>query len=178
MSIKLTKGRKEAYLAALRATGSMRAAARLASPGCSGEGPHSTFRMAMQREPAFAAAVHDAMDDALGRLEAEAMRRAVDGYQRPIYQRGELVGHETVYSDHMLLTLLRARAPEVYSERRDVHVSGHVEHGHNVLTIDAADLLLLNQRDKETLITVLQRLAEAKGERQSREKMLLEHADD
>lgn len=38
---------------------SVRAAARRASPGSkSREGPHSTFSMALQRDPAFAAAAH------------------------------------------------------------------------------------------------------------------------
>ena len=47
------------------------------------------------------AAARGAMDDALGSLEAEAMRRAVqEGYQRP---------GARLYSDNMLLALLRAR---------------------------------------------------------------------
>ena len=168
MPMKLTNGRKQAFLAALRATGSIRAAARRASPGSkSKEGPHSTFRMALQRDAAFATAAQEAMDDALGSLEAEAMRRAVEGYQRPIYQRGQLVGHETVYSDNMLLTLLRARAPDAYSDRRDVHVTGSISHVHGVLTIDAADLLLLDAADRDVLVGILDRLATAKGEGQT-----------
>lgn len=165
MPIKLTRGHKEAFLAALRTTGSLRAAARLASPGSrSAEGPHSTFRMALQRDPEFAAAASEALDDALGSLEAEAMRRAVEGYKRPVYQKGQLVGYETVYSDNMLLTLLRARAPESYSERRDVHVSGNVTHAHGVLTLDATDLLLLGDGDRATLMGILGKLADAKEE--------------
>jgi hypothetical protein len=174
MPMKLTKGRKEAFLAALRTTGSIRAAARRATPGNKSiDGPHSTFRMALQRDPDFAAAAQEAMDDALGGLEAEAMRRAVEGYKRPIYQKGELVGYETVYSDNMLLTLLRARAPESYSDRRDVHVTGSVSHVHGVLTIDAADLLLLDERDRAILVQVLEKLSEAKGESPSH--TLIEH---
>ena len=179
MSFKLTRGRKEAFLTALRTTGSLRAAARLASPGSrSSEGPHSTFRMAMQRDPEFAAAAQAALDDAIGHLEAEAMRRAVNGYQRPIYQKGELVGHETVYSDNMLLTLLRARVPDVYSERRSVHVSGGVDHAHCVLTINADDLLLLTEADRAMLVGVLEKLAVAKGEGSGSETVLIGHGDD
>jgi hypothetical protein len=165
MTLKLTEGRKRAFIAALRRTGSIRAAARLATPGsATTHGPHTTFRDAIRRDPAFGAAVQDALDDALGSLEAEAMRRAVEGYQRPVYQKGELVGHETVYSDNMLLTLLRARAPETFSERRDVHVSGAVSHMHGVVTIAASDLLLLDDHDRDTLMGVFNRLASAKGE--------------
>jgi hypothetical protein len=165
MPLKLTRGRKQAFLAALRATGSIRAAARRASPGSrSAEGPRSTFRMALQRDPEFAAASQEALDDALGSLEAEAMRRAVEGYQRPIYQKGQLVGYETVFSDNMLLTLLRARAPEAYSERRDVHVTGTVSHLHGVLTIDVAEISLLDPADRDALMGILDRLASARGE--------------
>jgi len=35
-------------------------------------------------------------------LEEESIRSGLEGYQRPIYQRGELVGYETVYGDQLL----------------------------------------------------------------------------
>ena len=179
MTSKLTSGRKSAFLEALRNTGSIRAAARLASPGrMNGEGPHSTFRMAMKRDPLFAAAAQEAQDDALGSLEAEAMRRARDGYQRPVYQKGELVGYDTVYSDQMLLTLLRARAPETYSERRDVNVTGNIAHAHNILSITAADLVLLSDSDRASLVGVVERLSIAKGEPSDGEPTTIEHGHD
>jgi len=59
------------------------------------------------------------------RLEAEAIRRAYNGYDRPIYQRGELVGVERVYSDQLLTLLLKSLRPEKFRERIDV--SGSVE---------------------------------------------------
>ena len=40
-------------------------------------------------------------------LEAEAVRRAQDGYERPVYQAGRLVGTETVYSDRLAEVLLK-----------------------------------------------------------------------
>ncbi len=52
--------------------------------------------------PAFAQEVEEAKNGALGRVEAAIMERAVGGVQRPIFQRGELVGHETLYSDNLL----------------------------------------------------------------------------
>ena len=67
----------------------------------------------------------------------------------------------------MLLTLLRARAPDAYSDRRDVHVTGSISHVHGVLTIDAADLLLLDAADRDVLVGILDRLATAKGEGQT-----------
>jgi hypothetical protein len=40
------------------------------------------------------------------------MKRGVEGVQRPIYQRGELVGYQTEYSDHLLSRVLSARHPD------------------------------------------------------------------
>jgi hypothetical protein len=59
------------------------------------------------------------------RLESEAIRRAYNGWDRPIYQRGVLVGVERVYSDMLLKLMLTALKPEKYRERVDV--SGTVE---------------------------------------------------
>ncbi len=56
-------------------------------------------------------------------------------------------------------------------------MSGQVQHNHNVLTIDASDLLLLDQADKEALVGVLHRLAKAKGELPAEGIQMIEHAD-
>ena len=45
-----------------------------------------------------------------------------------------------------------------------MHVTGSVSHVHGVLTIDAADLLLLGDDDHDALMNILGRLATAKGE--------------
>ncbi|MCA3605740.1 MAG: hypothetical protein IOC56_08825 [Methylobacterium sp.] len=50
-------------------------------------------------------------------LEEELNMRIFEGVKRPIYQRGELVGHENVKSDRLLEVALRSRMPEKYSER-------------------------------------------------------------
>jgi hypothetical protein len=49
-------------------------------------------------------------------IEQEAWRRAVDGYDRPVFQDGELVGLVRAYSDVLLMMLLRGRRPEAYRE--------------------------------------------------------------
>jgi hypothetical protein len=51
-----------------------------------------------------------------GGLESEAIRRAVRGVEKDIYYKGEVVGHEQVYSDGLLGKLLEARVPE-YSKK-------------------------------------------------------------
>ena len=50
-------------------------------------------------------------------LEAEAFRRAVDGIKRDIFWQGGVCGTETVYSDALLMFLLKGSKPEKYKDR-------------------------------------------------------------
>jgi hypothetical protein len=52
----------------------------------------------------------------LGALEAEAFRRAVHGYDQKIFDRGVVVGFQTVYSDNLLQFLMKANIPK-YRDR-------------------------------------------------------------
>jgi hypothetical protein len=67
-------------------------------------------------DPSFAEAYSDAMEAGTDVIEQEARRRAVDGYDRPVFQGGGLVGFERVYSDMLAALLLRGRRPEVYRD--------------------------------------------------------------
>jgi hypothetical protein len=59
----------------------------------------------------FAAEWRVAEQQGTDALEDEARRRAVDGWEEPVYQRGELVGHVRKYDSRLLEFLLRARGP-------------------------------------------------------------------
>jgi hypothetical protein len=50
-------------------------------------------------------------------LEDEAVRRALHGTDKPVYQGGELVGHIREYSDTLTIFMLKARRPEKFKER-------------------------------------------------------------
>lgn len=50
-------------------------------------------------------------------LEAEARRRAVDGFEVPVFQGGKKIGTQRTYSDRLLEKLLEANAPEKYREK-------------------------------------------------------------
>ncbi len=51
-------------------------------------------------------------------LEDEAVRRAKDGVEKPVFQGGKLVGHVQEYSDTLLIFLLKgARPGEVQRSR-------------------------------------------------------------
>jgi hypothetical protein len=81
-----------------------------------------------EADDTFAAAYREAELSATEVLEAEAWRRAVEGvpHERTSYWKGEISGTdiETRYSDALMITLLKARAPEKYRERFDVTSQG------------------------------------------------------
>ena len=88
----------DAFLAALQNTCNVRAS-------CTAAGIHrSTAYEARQRDPAFAAAWEDALQDAIEALEAHARAMAFAG--------------DTI----MTIFLLKAHRPEVYRDRYEVNV--------------------------------------------------------
>lgn len=50
-------------------------------------------------------------------IESEAIRRAVRGYEKPVFYKGAEVGSETVYSDGLMSTILKGRLAERYDNR-------------------------------------------------------------
>jgi len=73
-----------------------------------------------ESDPEFARRFDEAAEEAADLLEHEAYRRAVEGFERPVYQGGKLVGHERQYSDTLLCRLLEARRPSTWSRKYDV----------------------------------------------------------
>jgi hypothetical protein len=71
-----------------------------------------------QDDPSFAQVYSDAMEAGTALIEQEARRRAVDGYDRPVFQGGKQVGVVRVYSDELAAMLLRGRRPEVYRDTK------------------------------------------------------------
>lgn len=80
----------------------------------------STIYEWINKDTAFKTKFEAACQVALGALEDEAVRRAFDGTNRPVYQGGKKVGAIKEYSDTLLIVLLKARAPEKYKERQEV----------------------------------------------------------
>jgi AcrR family transcriptional regulator len=62
-------------------------------------------------DAAFAADWDDAARRAADRLEDEALRRAMEGVEKPVFHRGQQVGAVRTYNDRMLLALLQRRRP-------------------------------------------------------------------
>jgi hypothetical protein len=80
----------------------------------------ATAWRARETDPEFAKAWDEALEEGVDRAEQEAFRRAVVGYEKPVWYKGELVGTETVHSDALLALILRGRRKKVYAERTEL----------------------------------------------------------
>ena len=87
----------------------------------------STAWLWRKNDPQFAAAWDEAVAEGVDRLEDEAHRRAVEGYNpRPVYHKGKKVGEIREYSDSLLGLLLKSRRPEVYARSHDANAKVEV----------------------------------------------------
>ena len=167
----MTLARKEAFIRAYESCGIFSHAAKAASPGATGPGDcASSFRSAMESDPIFRARVEEAKQTFDDTLIAEAVRRARDGVPRRIYQKGEQVfnkdGSEALvyeYSDNLLGRLLEARVRD-FVRKREVEVTGSINHAHVGLLLTPGDLAALDNSEKEALGRILRKIGIHRGE--------------
>lgn len=72
----------------------------------------------------FAEAWDAAMVAAADHLEAEARRRAVDGWNEPVFYQGEQTGLVRKFSDTLLIFLMKGANPEKYRDRQQLEHTG------------------------------------------------------
>lgn len=114
----LTNTQQTELIAHLIASGSMQKAAD--SIGV----PIASVRLALSADPALWGAAESAIRSCrVAILEDEAMRRAVDGVEEPVYQAGQLVGTKRVYSDSLLKLMLQAADPARYGDSKRVDIT-------------------------------------------------------
>jgi hypothetical protein len=65
----------------------------------------------------FAGRWDEALNLGVERLQDDAMRRALEGTERPVYRNGQKVGSVQQFDNRLLQFLLKAHRPETYSER-------------------------------------------------------------
>ena len=162
---RLTAARKKAFLAALRKTGSVLRAASIATPWAQGaQRGAQTFRDERIRDPEFAAAWDAALEAVLGSVEEEIVRRAMEVPKRPVWERGEVRGwvEDRAASDRLLLRLA-AKLDPTWRER--TAVDQNVSVAGAVLTIRPVDVMLLQAPDQTVLLGLLEKIADAKGQR-------------
>jgi hypothetical protein len=76
--------------------------------------PRRTLYCCRATDPAFAAAWEESLEIGLDALEDEAMRRAREGVEEPIFNGGLRCGTVRKYSDLLLIFLLKSRRPQRY----------------------------------------------------------------
>lgn len=94
----------------------------------------------LKNDPEYRAMYAEAEVLAVQSLEDEAVSRAVDGWEEPVFQGGVKVGTVTKKSERLLELLLKGKKPTTYRERSDVNVSGEMNQKH-VHTIGGSDPL-------------------------------------
>jgi hypothetical protein len=118
---RIAKKDRVRFLEALAAGWAVRHAAKLA-----GHGFQRWYELRDEDED-FAAAWAEAIEQGTQRLEDEALRRAVDGYDEETFNgEGELVRRVRRYDGALLQTLLKGRRPDVYREGANVEVKSPV----------------------------------------------------
>lgn len=142
----LTDRDKDKFLQALTTGLSVTSAAAKA-----GRHRNSFYKLA-KRDPEFARAREDAINAGTEALEDEALRRARDGTEKPVYQGGKQVGTVREYSDTLIIFLLKARDPHRYRDNMQATLAGAVtvelvnftgepmgKHGSDVAPASSAD---------------------------------------
>ncbi len=107
----ITADKQRAFIAELAACGIVTQAARKI-----GKSVEALYKL--RNRPGaegFRTAWEEAIDRGVARLEDTALARALEGEERPLVSRGEIIGHYTRQNNGLLMFLLRQRRSERYS---------------------------------------------------------------
>lgn len=131
----VSKKKQERFLQHLAKTGKV-----LESAKAAGYVNTSMLHRLRKEDGEFARRWEEALEAAADALEDEAIRRAVDGVEEPVFYQGEVVGHVTKYSDALLMFYLRGIRPNKF--RDNVKVEGNMSgtFGVAVLPVTMANL--------------------------------------
>ena len=102
----LTDEKADAFIEQLARTGSVTAAAEQVGLG------RTQLYERRRTHKRFAVAWNKALAIGVERLHDDAMRRALEGDERPIVRRGEILGTERRFDNRLLQFLLKAHKPE------------------------------------------------------------------
>lgn len=78
---------------------------------------YTLYRMRAQDET-FAKRWDRHLSLGIDRLQDDALRRAVDGVEQPVWRGGKKVGTVQRHDNRLLQFLLRAHRPEIYAEKK------------------------------------------------------------
>jgi hypothetical protein len=106
---KLTEDFKAAFLAFLAEVPNITVACRVM-------GVHvSNVYREREKDSEFDKAIEEAKEEGYDLIEEEARRRAVEGYNEPVFYQGARVGEVRKYSDALLIHLLKAYKPKKFN---------------------------------------------------------------
>jgi len=98
----------------------------IGTPSMASRSPTTVYAY-RQKDPAFAQLWDETLQAAMDTvLEVEAIRRAVEGVEQPVYFQGKQVGTKREFSDTLLIFLLKSWKPDKYRERREIVHAGSV----------------------------------------------------
>jgi hypothetical protein len=169
----IDENRKQVFLQELSRTGSVTAAARAASPHAIGhDGGLAGFMGLALRDPEFASAIESAKEAALGEVEKEIHRRAMNPPTRPVWHRGEVVGEyeDRTSSDKLLLRLAERLSPEGWAPQSRVKTEVNVQGV--MLAIRPEDVLLLDPAEQSIFVKLLGQITDLRGEEESVPELL------
>lgn len=124
-----TPEREEAFLTALSETANVSRSCQIAGI------TRSVAYEWRDNDPDFKVIWDKALDLGTDALEDEAIRRAKEGTDRPVFYKGVQCGSVREYSDTMLIVMLKARRQEKFGDQSKVQHSGTM----TVQTVNYAD---------------------------------------
>ncbi len=75
------------------------------------------------KEPKFKEKWDAAWELGVDAMEEEARRRGMEGVEKPVYQNGKKVGKVQVYSDTLLMFMLKGRRPDRFRDNSTLEVA-------------------------------------------------------
>ena len=168
----VTQERIDKFLNVLRTTGSSYAASAAATPHGAGEHPgYSTFRDLRKKDPAFALAWREAEAEYVGKLEEAMAKWSTTPRRRPVVsgKTGEVVSYDEQPPDpRLLLASLRRHRPDAWNEKKQLEVSGDIQHqvsgGVTMAQIDAQDVMRLPPKEREQFAELLEQIITLRDE--------------
>lgn len=85
---------------------------------------YSSVTTAREQDANFNRRWVEALEMAADRLEEEVHRRAVRGWDEPVFYQGAKVGESHRYSDRLLELMIRAKRPAEYKDKKELTGAG------------------------------------------------------
>ena len=129
------------------------------------------FATCARKDPAFALAWQEAEAEYVGKLEEAMAKWSTTPRRRPVVsgKTGEVVSYDEQPPDpRLLLASLRRHRPDAWNEKKQLEVSGDIQHqvsgGVTMAQIDAQDVMRLPPKEREQFAGLLQQIITLRDE--------------